>query len=165
MFTAVAHLFSNQALQLGGSDFRWHKALFCPNVRDDGSPCFDEVRGTSWKECPVCNGTGCLYASPVYIKGIYTDNSNRWQPDGSGGFIKGNKSLSLPRNLDIRLLKDRPNAQPRRLLRDKFELLGPCCDSFGQRPVQEVLYALHDPTKPTIQNSTIYIQLEVGNNY
>lgn len=162
----ISNLLANQALKVGGSDIRWYKAVFCPNLRDDGTPCYDEIRGSSWKECPVCGGRGTTYASPVYIKAVYTDNSNNWQPDGSGGFIQGRKSLSLPRHLDIRLLKERDGVpNPRRLLRDKFELLGPCCDDKGERPTQEVLYLLNDVVKPTIHNQTIYQTAEVGNNY
>lgn len=162
--STVSNMIADHALQLGGSDIRWHKAMFCPNVRDDGTPCYDETRGSSWKECPVCGGRGTMYASPITIKGVYTDNSNQWFPDGAGGVIKGNKSLTLPRHLDIRLLKDR-DGDSRRLLRDKFELLGKCCDHNGQRPVAEVLYLLHDPVRPTIHNDTILMTVEVGNNY
>lgn len=162
--SSIANLIADQAINMGGSDIRWYKAIFCPNVRDNGHPCYDEERGSSWKECPVCGGRGNLYMTPRYIKGVYTDNSNRWNPDGAGGVIQGNKSLSLPRDLNIQLLKERAN-ESRRLLRDKFELIGQCCDENGERPVKEVLYLLHDPVKPTIHNGTIYMTVEVGNNY
>lgn len=161
----VSNTIADQAITLGGSDVRWFKAIFCPNTRDDGTPCYDETRGSSWKECPVCGGRGCIYASPVYIKAIYTDQSNRWQPDGSGGFMKGNKTLSVRRNLDIKLLKPRGGDDGRRLLRDKFELLGKCCDENGERPAKEVLYMLHDVVEPTIHNNTIYKTIEVGTNW
>lgn len=78
--------------------------------------------------------------------------------------IRGDKSLSLPRHLDIQLLKER-EGESRRLLRDKFELIGKCCNENGERPVFEVLYLLHDPVRPTIHNNTIYMTVEVGNNY
>lgn len=160
----VSRMLAGQALTLGGSDLRWSKAIFCPNVRDDGTPCYDETRGSSWKECPVCGGRGSLYAFPVTIKAIYTDNSNKWFPDGAGGLMRGDKTLSLPRHMDIRLLKDRAG-ESRRLLRDKFELLGKCCEPDGSRAVEEVLYLLHDPVKPTIHGGTIYQIANVGNNY
>ena len=101
--SAISKVLSNAALDLGGSDFYWHKAIFCPYVRDDGSPCYDEDRGSSYIECPVCGGEGVIYASPVMIKGIYSDGSNTFVPDGSGGFVKGEKTISFPPDLSDQL--------------------------------------------------------------
>lgn len=161
----ISRLIGQSAIALGGSDINWYKALFCPYVRPDGSPCFDEVRGSPWSECPICGSTGTVWASPVFIKGIYTDNSNRYLPDGSGGFIVGDKTLSLPANLDITLMKPRKSNDSRRFLRDKFEMLGRCCNPDGSREVLETLYLEEDPVKPTINSGTIYQIVKVKNNY
>lgn len=162
---SVSKIVSDAALDLGGSEIRWYKAIFCPYVRDDGSPCYDETRGTSYIECPVCGGEGSIYASPRTVRGIYTDNSNRYTQDASGGFVKGEKTLALPRDLDIRLLKERDSQSPRRLLRDKFELLSRDCGSDGKKKVREVLYLKNDPVIPTVNSGEIFQTVEVANNY
>jgi len=161
----ISQTIANAALELGGSDIKWHKAIFCPYVRDNGSPCYDERRGTSFIECPICGGEGVIYASPRTIKGIYTDNSNKYNKDSSGGFILGEKTLNLPSDLDIRLLKERDSQNSRRLLRDKFELLGRCCRPDGSREIREVLYLKNDPVIPTISSGKIFQTVEVSNNY
>lgn len=161
----VSNLLADSALQMGGTDIMWHKAIFCPYVRPDGTPCYDEKRGSPWIECPICGGTGVVYASPQQIKAIYTDNSNRYYPDGAGGFMQGDKTLSVSRNLDISMLKARDTNDARRLLRDKFEVLGRCCNPDGTREVKEVLYLDQDPTEPTINSGTIYQIVPVANNY
>ena len=153
------------ALTMGGSDIRWYKAIFCPYVRDNGSPCYNEERGTSYIECPVCGGEGVIYASPRNIKGIYSDQSNTYVQDKSGGFIKGEKSLSLPADLDIRLLKERDSLNARRLLRDKFELLSNECAPDGTRKIREVLYLKNDPVVPTVNSGKIFQTVQVSNNY
>lgn len=163
--SSVSNLVADAALSLGGSDFHWHKAIFCPYVDAEGKACYNEDRGTTNIECPVCGGEGVVYADPVFLRGIYTDNSNKFYPDGSGGFIKGEKTLSLPRHLDLRLLKERNSGNARRLLRDKFELLGPCCREDGTREIREVLYMKSDPVVPTINSGKIYKIVEVANNY
>lgn len=162
---SISQTVADAALQLGGSDIRWYKAIFCPYVRDNGKPCYDEERGTSYIECPLCGGEGVMYASPRTVRGIYTDNSNNYSPDGSGGFIRGEKSLSLPRDLDIRLLKERDSQNARRILRDKFELLGVGCRPDGSRVVREVLYLKQDPVIPTINSGEIFQTVQVANNY
>lgn len=162
----ISYTIANAALDLGGSDFYWHKAIFCPYVRDNGSPCYDENRGNAYIECPVCGGEGVIYSSPIGVKGIYTDNSNTYTPDGSGGFIKGEKTISFPPDLDIRLLKERDSFNSsRRVLRDKFELLGKCCNPDGSREVKEILYLKNPPVKPAINSGYIYQIVQVGNNY
>lgn len=161
----ISQLVSDAALRLGGSDIHWYKAIFCPYVKDDGSPCYDESRGSPWIECPVCGGTGVVWASPKYIRGIYTDNSNRYFPDGSGGFMVGDKTLSLPRDLNITLMKPRDSDDPRRFLRDKFELLGRCCEPDGSREVLETLYLEEDPVRPAINSGFIYQIVKVKNNF
>lgn len=162
----ASQMIADAALQLGGSDIRWYKAIFCPYVRDDGSPCYDERRGSAYIECPICGGEGVIYDSPQTIRAIYQDDSNNYIQDRSGGFIKGEKTLSLPPDLDIRLLKER-NSQnsSRRLLRDKFELLGRCCGPDGSREVKEVLYLKNDVVKPTVSSGEIYQRAQVSNNY
>ena len=167
----ISSLIADSALALGGSDIAWHKAIFCPYVRDDGSPCYDEDRGSAWIECPVCAGEGVIYAHPKYIKGIYTDKSNEFEQDysaQSGGFIQGHKSLSLPRGLDIRILKPRNSDSEnsaRRLLRDKFQLLGQCCEPDGSREIIETLYLDDDVVNPVINSGQIYQIVRVKNNY
>lgn len=161
----ISSLIADSALALGGSDISWHKAIFCPYVRDDGSPCYDEDRGSPWIECPICHGEGVIYASPKYVKGIYTDKSNEFLPDESGGFIQGHKSLSLPRGLDIKLLKPRNSTDSRRLLRDKFQLLGQCCQPDGSREIVETLYLDDDVVTPVINSGRIYQIVRVKNNY
>lgn len=161
----ISRLLSSAALELGGSDFHWHKAIFCPYVKDDGSPCYNEDRGSSYIECPVCGGEGVIYASPQVIKGIYSDSSNTYIPDQSGGFVKGEKTISFPPDLDIKLLKERNSQDARRLLRDKFELLGRCCTPDGTREIREVLYLKNEPVKPSINSGEIYQIVEVANNY
>jgi hypothetical protein len=160
----ISQTIAQAAMNLGGSEIRWFKAIFCPYVRDDGSPCYDENRGTTYIECPVCGGEGVIYASPRTVRGIYTDNSNRYSPDRSGGFIKGEKSLAMPIELDIKLLKERTSQNSRRLLRDKFELLGRCCKPDGSREVREVLYLKNDPVRPEISSGSIFQRVEVANN-
>jgi len=161
----ISNLVADSAIELGGSDIHWHQAEFCPYVRDDGSPCYDEERGSPWIECPVCHGLGSTYKEPQLIKGIYTDNSNKFYPDGSGGYLRGEKSLSLPRNLDIKLLKPRNSNDSRRLLRDKFEILGPGCNPDGSRELIEVVFLATDPVKPTINSGSIYQTVTVENNF
>ena len=163
--SSISNLIADSALGLGGSDLAWHQAEFCPYVRDDGTPCYDETRGSPWMECPICGGRGAIYKSPRYNRGIYTDNSNKFFPDGSGGFMRGNKTLSLPRDLPLKLLKSRNTQDARRLLRDKFQLLGPCCNPDGSREIAETLYMIEDPVKPTINSGTIYQTVIVENNY
>lgn len=163
--SAISRVLSNAALDMGGSDFLWHKSVFCPYVRDSGLPCYDEDRGSSYIECPVCSGEGVIYEDPVSIKGIYVDGSNTYVPDGSGGFVKGEKTISFPPDLDIRLLKERSSLNSRRLLRDKFVLLGPCCKPDGTREIKEVLYLKNPPVKPSINSSEIYQIVQVSNNY
>lgn len=161
----ISQVIAQSAMDMGGSDIRWYKAIFCPYVRDDGSPCYDENRGTSYIECPVCGGEGVIYASPRTVRGIYTDNSNRLTESRPGEFIKGEKTLSLPSELEIQLLKSRDSQNARRLLRDRFELLGRCCQPDGSREVREVLYLKHDPVKPEISSGSIFQKIEVANNY
>jgi hypothetical protein len=161
----ISQTIAQAAMDLGGSEIRWYKAIFCPYVRDNGKPCYDEDRGTVYIECPICGGEGVIYASPRTVRGIYTDNSNRYSQDRSGGFIKGEKSLALPIELDIRLLKERSSQNARRLLRDKFELLGRCCRPDGSREVREVLYLKNDPVRPEISSGSIFQRVEVANNY
>lgn len=162
----ISSLIADSALQLGGSDIAWYKAIFCPYVRDDGTPCYDETRGSAWIECPVCGGEGVIYASPRFVKGIYTDKSDEFIPDGSGGFIQNHRSLSLPRGLDIRLLKPRNDStSTRRLLRDKFILLGRCCNPDGSREVIETLYLDDDVVNPVINSGHIYQIVGVKNNF
>lgn len=161
----ISKLIADSALRMGGSDIAWHKAIFCPYVRDDGTPCYDESRGSSWIECPICGGEGVVYASPRFIKGIYSDKSNEFVPDGSGGFIRGDKTLSVPRNLDIKLMKPRSNDSARRILRDKFQLLGRCCQPDGSREILETLYLDDDTIQPFINSGSIYQIIRVRNNY
>jgi hypothetical protein len=161
----ISTLIADSALRLGGSDISWHKAIFCPYVRDDGSPCYDESRGSAWIECPICGGEGVVYASPVFVKGIYTDKSDEFVPDGSGGFIRNVRTLSLPRHLDIKLLKPRSdNTSTRRFLRDKFLLLGRCCNPDGSREIIETLYLDDDVINPVINSGYIYQIVRVTNN-
>lgn len=162
---AISRLLGHSAMQLGGSEIHWYKALFCPYVKSDGSPCYDESRGSAWAECPVCGGRGAIYASPRLVKGIYTDNSNKYLPDGSGGFMQGEKTLSLPHELHITLLKHRSSDNARRFLRDKFELLGRCCNENGERDILELLYLKDDPVKPTVSSGHIYQIVNVVDNY
>lgn len=161
----ISKIIADTAMSAGGSDIKWYKAIFCPYTRDDGNPCYDESRGSAYIECPVCGGEGVIYASPVYTRGVYVDNSNNYSQDASGGFVKGEKSLALPTDLDIKLLKYRDSQNPRRLLRDKFELLGRCCRPDGSREVREVFYLKNDPVKPEVSSGSIYQKLEVANNY
>jgi hypothetical protein len=160
----ISQTIAQAAMNLGGSEIRWYKAIFCPYVRDDGSPCYDETRGSSYIECPVCGGEGVIYASPRTVRGIYTDNSNRLRETASGEFLKGEKSLALPVDLDIRLLKARTSQNARRLLRDKFELLGRCCLPDGTREVREILYLKQDAVRPEVSSGSIYQRVEVANN-
>ena len=162
---SISQTIADAALQMGGSDIRWYKAIFCPYVRDDGNPCYNEDRGTSYIECPVCGGEGVIYASPRTIRAVYSDNSNNYVQDKSGGFIKGEKTLSLPRDLDVRLLKERDSMNARRLLRDKFELLGTQCNPDGSRKVREVLYLKSNPVIPTVNSGEIFQTVQVSNNY
>lgn len=163
---AISRLIAGQALQMSGTDIKWYKAIFCPYVRPDGSPCYDEVAGSPWVGCPICQGTGVTYASPRIVKGVYTDNSNKYVRSPDGGFMLGSKTLSLPVGLDIRILKPRNNSSPRRFLRDKFELLGQCCNPDGSRDVLEVLYLDDaDPVKPTVSSTHIYQIVQVVDNY
>lgn len=151
---------------MGGSDIAWHKAIFCPYVRSDGSPCYDEMRGSPWIDCPICGGEGAVYAEPVIVKGIYTDKSDEFIPDGSGGFTRNIKSLSLPMGLDIKLLKPRHTAEAtRRWLRDKFQLLGLYCNPDGSREVLETFYLDDDVVHPTINSGKIYQIVAVRSNY
>lgn len=161
----IGELIAGAALDLGGTDIVWHKADFCPYVKDNGEPCYDEKRGSSWIECPICGGTGNIYQSPRYIRGIYADNSNRFLPDGSGGYLRGDKTLSLPADLDIRLLKPRNSTDARRILRDKFEILSDECNPDGTRKILEVVFLAEDPVRPVINSGTIYQTVAVQNNF
>jgi len=161
----LSQTIADAALNLGGSDIRWYRAIFCPYVRRDGMPCYDERRGTSYIECPVCHGEGVIYASPRTIKGIYEDSSNSFVEDRSGGFMRGEKSLTLPSDLDIHVLKERDTKNARRLLRDKFELLDRCCGPNGQRKVREILFLKQDPVKTNVSGGSIYQKVSVINHY
>jgi hypothetical protein len=160
----VSKLIANAAMNFGGSDIGWYKGILCPYVRDDGSPCFDETRGSSWVECPICGGEGTTYAFPKFIKGIYTDKSNEFIPDGSGGFIRGEKTLSVSTALPITLMKPRHTEVARRFIRDKFTLLGKCCNPDGSREIIEVMYLADDTIKPTVNSGAIYQIIKVQNN-
>lgn len=148
------------ALRLNGTKIYWQKATMCPARRRDDSPCYDEESGSANINCPVCKGRGSIYAKGEVIYGVYTDNSNQWQQDPSGGFMMGSKTLSLPFWLNIQLLKERGGnaGVSRRLLRDKFTLLSP-----QNKPV-EVVYLEQDPTKPIVGSGIIYQIIQVGNN-
>lgn len=152
-------------MRLSGTDIRWYKAIPCPYVRPDGSPCYDEKSGSPWIECPICGGNGAIYMSPRSTRGTYTDNSNKFVPDGAGGFIQGKKTLSLSKTLDIHLLKIRNNQGARRVIRDKFELLGKCCNPDGSREILETLWLEDDPVKPAISSDYIYQIVNVVDNF
>lgn len=161
----ISVIIANAALNLGGSYIKWERASYCPNIRDNGKPCYDSMSGSSWNECNVCKGRGVIYLKGVIVKGIYTDNSHHFEPDGSGGFIQGERTLSLPLQLKIQLLKPKKgfssdgSSTGRRLMRDKFTLL----DARG-RPI-EVLYLKDNPQKPTISSGTIYQICPVETNF
>jgi hypothetical protein len=100
---------------------------------------------------------------PRPILGIYTDNSNEFMPDGNGGFLQGKKTLSLPSDLDIKLLKPKHRHKdgkpaPREVLKDKFVILSP------EGKHAETVYLDKDPVKPTINSGTIYQICDVANN-
>lgn len=99
---------------------------------------------------------------PRPVLGIYTDNSNEFLPDGNGGFLQGKKTLSLPHDLDIKLLKPKGHVTggpgKRELLKDKFIILSP----EGRHA--ETVYLDKDPVKPTINSGYIYQIVEVANN-
>jgi len=160
----VSRIIANGALKLGGSTILWYKAQTCPAYRRNGKPCYDNDSGSNWIDCQVCGGTGLAYTKkPRAIKGIYTDNSNEFLPDGNGGFLTGKKTLSLPWDLDISLMKHRGyysdgQMAPREVLKDKFVILSP------EGKVAEVVYLEKDPVKPTINSGTIYQHVEVSNN-
>lgn len=159
----ISRIIANGALRLGGSTILWYKAQTCPAYRADGTPCFDSKRGGNWVDCAVCNGTGMAYTSkPRPVLGIYTDNSNEFLPDGNGGFLQGKKTLSLPHDLDIKLLKPKAHANgtaaQREFLRDKFVILSP------EGKHAETVYLDKDPVKPTINSGYIYQICEVANN-
>ncbi len=102
-------------------------------------------------------------SKPKVVQGIYTDNSNEFVPDGNGGFLQGKKTLSLPHDLDISLMKFRGYYRdgvmaPREVLKDKFVILSP------EGKVAEVVYLEKDPVKPTINSGAIYQHCEVSNN-
>lgn len=155
----IARLIANAALVMGGGDVLWHIARPCPYIRPDSTPCYDEDKGTGWIDCPVCGGRGAIYNSPIIIKGVYTDNSNKYTYDASGGFMLGEKTLSVPSGVVASVLKDRGNFKGRRVLRDKFSILG----QDGQ--VVEVLFLKDDPSYPAINGSKIYAILQLENNY
>jgi hypothetical protein len=161
----ISKLITGAAFDLGGSDIAWYRADFCPYVKDNGDACYDERRGSSWIECPICGGTGSIYRSPKYVKGIYVDNSNKFLPDGNGGFLRGEKTLSLPANLNIEILKPRNSTDSRRVLRDKFEILGYECNPDGTRKIIEMVFLAEDPVKPVINSSVIYQTVMVQNNF
>lgn len=158
----VSHMVADSALLMGGSNILWYRAEFCPYIREDGRPCFDEKSGNAYIECPVCVGKGTVWGQPRSIRGVYTDKSNEFIPDGMGGFMKGRKTLSLSPNLPIKLLKHRDEKVARRLLRDKFILLERDC--HGRMKHKETVFAAADPVKPTINSGTIYLILEVETN-
>lgn len=160
----VSRLIANGALRLGGSYIIWLKAIPCPGLRPGGTPCYDMDSGSYWVDCPVCHGNGMTYAGKRVIRGIYTDNSNQFEPDGAGGLMQGKKTLSLPHELPITLMKESGGgfddgfSSPRKVLRDKFVVLTP------DGKVTETLYMTADPVKPSINSGSIYQIVEVVSN-
>lgn len=160
----VAQNIVKGALMMGGSDASFFKATFCPYVRDDNTPCYDEKSGSPYIECPICGGKGVIYLPPVDVKVIYNDQSNAFQPDKSGGWIKGQKILTFdPTIITPSILKERKDSA-RRLLRDKFHILGTCCDAYGKRKVVELLYVLDEPVLSAVNSGIIVGTVKVGNN-
>ena len=157
----VARIVANGALRLGGSQILWYKAIPCPNRRPDGSPCYDEDAGSNWVDCSVCRGQGMTYAQKRPILGIYTDNSNEFVPDGSGGWMQGKKTLSVEAGLPITMMKEVMDSfgnGNRLVLKDKFVIFG------VDGRVAEIVYLQSDPIKPTINSGEIYSILEVRGN-
>lgn len=158
----ISRIIANGALRLGGSTILWYQAQTCPAYRQDGTPCYSTTQGSNWIDCPICRGAGMAYPKkPRAVLGIYTDNSNEFLPDGNGGFLQGKKTLSLPADLDIKLLKPKyKNGKPgpREVLKDKFVILSP------EGKHAETVYLEKDPVKPTINSGTIYQIVDVANN-
>lgn len=163
--SSVASHIAGAALMMGGSDIRWYKSIPCPGLRDDGTPCYREDRGESWVECPICHGLGAAYDAPRMTRGIFSENSDMFMEDSPGGNIEQHATLSLPRNLPITIVKDREGEAARRFLRDKFELLGPCCDHNGKRPITRTLYLFDNTVNPTVDGATIYQIVRVSTNH
>lgn len=159
----VATQIAEAALLLGGADIAWYRADFCDGLRDDGSPCFNESRGDHWIECPLCQGKGMYYKSPRLTKGIYSESQDSYDQEMSGGFTQGRGTLTLPKRLRIRILKPRAN-RAGRLLRDKFEILGPCCVE-GRRAVERVLYLEDNTVVPYVQGQGVFQIIQVRTNH
>jgi hypothetical protein len=163
---SVARNVVKGALMMGGSDANFYKATFCPYVKDDGMPCYDERSGSPYIECPICSGKGVIYLPPIPVKVIYNDQSNPFIADKSGGWIKGQKTLTYdPTVINPDVLKERKEDSARRLLRDRFHLLGNCCDERGKRKVVETLYVLEQPVLSAVNSGIIVGTIKVGNNY
>lgn len=163
----ISRLIARSALTLGGTKILWYRATPCSGRRDDGTPCFDEESGSAWIDCPVCQGVGARYLKAQWIHCVYTDKTNEFEPDGSGGFVRGKKSLSVSPDLHISLLKMNHSSltledgkiAPRILLRDKFVRINPL-----DGKVQEVLYLESEPNVPVINGGQIYQILNVMSN-
>lgn len=159
----ISRVIAEAALELGGSYIAWEKAQLCGNLRPSGEPCFSEDSGSSWVDCPVCHGSGVVYSKPQVFKAIYTDNSNRFEYDENGGLVAGKKTLSIPHNIPVSVLKQRYGSTEantaRRVARDRFRILSP----EGQ--VVETVWLESDAVDPFISSGRIYRIVEVSNNY
>lgn len=160
----ISRMIANSALNLGGSRIAWQRAKLCPATRPNGSPCFDEDSGSAYIDCPVCRGNGTVYDRAVVFNGVYTDNSNRFEFDETGGLVQGKKTLSIPHHIPITIMKERASDEldgyiARRIARDRFTILSP-----DNKPV-EVLFLMQEAVDPFINSGVIYRIVEVANTY
>lgn len=160
----VSRLIANSALSLGGSRIAWQRAELCPGVRRNGDPCYSEGSGSSDIDCTICGGYGVLYKKAHLFLGVYTDKSNQFEYDENGGLVAGKKTLSIPFNIPVTILKNRgtdlgDGFTSRRVARDRFTILSP------DNQAVEVLYLKDEAVDPFINSGKIYRILEVENNY
>ena len=160
----ISRIIANAALQMGGSRIAWQRAKLCPATRPNGDPCYNEDSGSSYVDCPVCRGNGVIYDKPVIFNGVYTDKSNTFEYDENGGLVAGKKTLSIPHNIPVTIMKERSSDMEdgystRRVARDRFTLISP------DNVAVETLFLKQEAVDPFINSGVIYRIVEVENSY
>lgn len=101
----------------GMSELRWERAEPCPRI--DPS-----TKQPVW-ECPLCNGTGVIYAEPETIQGLFRSQARMLSFRREGEFAHGDAELTT-------MLDVKPGYVDRRV-RDRFTVLPATGDEAEER--------------------------------